>query len=107
MFPLFHCPFLVIIRELLTNRQATAYRASKVVAEKAAWDFIRENPVDYTLVTLCPGMVFGEMIHPISSMSQLNASNQIVWGVLSAGEEGEIPPTKAPGEFHPSSIIYQ
>jgi hypothetical protein len=44
-------------------------------------------------------MVFGRMIHPISSLSQLNASNQIVWGVLSAGRDGEIPATKAPGMF--------
>ncbi|RMJ25087.1 Male sterility protein [Aspergillus sp. HF37] len=75
---------------------ATAYRASKVVAEKVAWDFVRDNTVPYTLVTLCPGMVFGKMIHPVSSIGQLNASNQIVWGVLSAGETGEVPPTKAP-----------
>ncbi|OQE16519.1 hypothetical protein PENFLA_c027G09326 [Penicillium flavigenum] len=73
-----------------------AYRASKVVAERAAWDYVRDNSVQYQLVTLCPGMVFGRMIHPISSLSQLNASNQIVWQVLSAGNEGEIPPTKAP-----------
>jgi hypothetical protein len=39
------------------------------------------------------------MIHPISSIAQLNASNQIVWGVLSAGESGDVPPTKAPGEY--------
>jgi hypothetical protein len=44
-------------------------------------------------------MVFGKMIHPISSLSQLNASNQIVWSVLSAGRDGDIPPTKAPGTF--------
>ncbi|RJE27644.1 Male sterility protein [Aspergillus sclerotialis] len=75
---------------------AIAYRASKVIAEKAAWDFIRDNPVNYTLVTLCPGMVFGRMIHPISSLSQLNTSNQIVWGVISAGEGREMPPTKGP-----------
>ncbi|KAJ6190368.1 hypothetical protein N7519_000389 [Penicillium mononematosum] len=73
-----------------------AYRASKVVAERAAWDYVRDNSVQYQLVTLCPGMVFGRMIHPISSLSQLNASNQIVWQVLSAGKEGEMPPTKAP-----------
>ncbi|KAJ5691690.1 hypothetical protein N7488_012425 [Penicillium malachiteum] len=73
-----------------------AYRASKVVAERAAWDFVRDNPVQYQLVTLCPGMVFGKMIHPISSLSQLNASNQIVWQVLNAGRDGVIPPTNAP-----------
>ncbi|KAJ6028915.1 uncharacterized protein N7446_011745 [Penicillium canescens] len=74
----------------------TAYRASKVVAERAAWDYIRDNPVQYQLMTLCPGMVFGRMIHPISSLSQLNASNQIIWQVLSAGKDAEVPPTKAP-----------
>ncbi|KAJ5995867.1 hypothetical protein N7481_002844 [Penicillium waksmanii] len=55
-----------------------AYRASKVVAERAAWDYVRDHQVNYQLVTLCPGMVFGKMIHPISSL------------------DGEIPPTKAP-----------
>lgn len=69
-----------------------------MVAERAAWDYVKETPVQYQLVTLCPGMVFGKMIHPISSLSQLNASSQIVWGVLSAGRDGEVPPTKAPGK---------
>lgn len=41
-------------------------------------------------------MVFGKMIHPIESLSQLNASNQIVWDVLRVGRDGEIPATKAP-----------
>ncbi|KAF9894470.1 hypothetical protein FE257_007973 [Aspergillus nanangensis] len=71
-----------------------AYRASKVIAERAAWDYIRDHKVSYQLVTLCPGMVFGKMIHPIESLAQLNASNQIVWEVLK-GENG-IPPTRAP-----------
>ncbi|KAL2809069.1 MFS general substrate transporter [Aspergillus granulosus] len=70
-----------------------AYRASKVVAERAAWEFVAKHDVGYTLVTLCPGMVFGRMIHPIGSLDSLNASNQIVWDVLRADE---IPVTKAP-----------
>ncbi|OJI96742.1 hypothetical protein ASPVEDRAFT_58601 [Aspergillus versicolor CBS 583.65] len=73
---------------------ATAYRASKVVAERAAWDFVREHEVQYKLVTLCPGMVFGTMLHPIESLDQLNVSNGIVWDVLK-GDNG-IPATKAP-----------
>ncbi|CAG8886154.1 unnamed protein product [Penicillium egyptiacum] len=84
-----------------------AYRASKVVAERAAWDYVRDNSVQYQLVTLCPGMVFGRMIHPISSLSQLNASNQIVWQVLSAGNQGEVPPTKAPGMPFPQIDIME
>ncbi|OGE48937.1 hypothetical protein PENARI_c024G01998 [Penicillium arizonense] len=85
----------------------TAYRASKVVAERAAWDYIRDNPVQYQLITLCPGMVFGRMIHPISSLSQLNASNQIIWQVLSAGKDAEVPPTKAPGSGNERFLVTQ
>lgn len=82
---------------LMLMMQPAAYRASKVVAERAAWDYVRDHKVPYQLVTLCPGMVFGKMIHPIESLAQLNASNQIVWEVLK-GEAG-IPPTRAPGTF--------
>ncbi|KAL4966185.1 MFS general substrate transporter [Aspergillus stella-maris] len=73
----------------------TAYRASKVLAERSAWNFVTANAdsVQYKLVTLCPGMVFGRMIHPLDSLASLNASNQIVWDVLRADE---IPVTKAP-----------
>ncbi|KAL4800877.1 major facilitator superfamily domain-containing protein [Aspergillus venezuelensis] len=74
----------------------TAYRASKVLAERSAWDFVAAHAVtiQYKLVTLCPGMVFGRMIHPLGSLASLNTSNQIVWDVLRA--EDEIPVTKAP-----------
>ncbi|BCR98504.1 uncharacterized protein AKAW2_40187A [Aspergillus luchuensis] len=77
-----------------TDNVAVAYRASKVLAERTAWTYIKENDVDFQLVTLCPGMVFGKMIHPISSLKYLNASNGIVWEVAKGGNE--IPPTKAP-----------
>ncbi|PYH29651.1 MFS general substrate transporter [Aspergillus neoniger CBS 115656] len=77
-----------------TDNVAVAYRASKVLAERTAWTYIKENDVDFRLVTLCPGMVFGKMIHLISSLEYLNASNKIVWEVAKGGSE--IPPTKAP-----------
>ncbi|RAH50412.1 NAD(P)-binding protein [Aspergillus brunneoviolaceus CBS 621.78] len=78
-----------------TENVAIAYRASKVLAERAAWTYVKEHAVDFQLVTLCPGMVFGEMIHPIPSLEQLNASNRIVWEVAQGGREA-LPPTKAP-----------
>ncbi|PYH83554.1 MFS general substrate transporter [Aspergillus uvarum CBS 121591] len=78
-----------------TNNVALAYRASKVLAERAAWTYVKEHEVDFQLVTLCPGMVFGKMIHPIASLEQLNASNGIVWEVAQGGRDA-LPPTKAP-----------
>ncbi len=36
----------------------SAYEASKTLAERAAWDFVRDNP-DMALTTINPGAVFG------------------------------------------------
>lgn len=73
-----------------------AYRASKVLAEKTAWDFINKNEVKWDLVTLCPGMVFGALVlGTISSLKELNTSNGIVWSLFDAKA---IPDTKAPGK---------
>ncbi|KPM41822.1 hypothetical protein AK830_g4716 [Neonectria ditissima] len=78
---------------------ATAYRASKTGSERAAWKWMADNPdAEFDLVGLNPGMVFGPFL-PNSepqSLDQLNTSNQIVWGVVSAGEKSEVPPTRAP-----------
>jgi nucleoside-diphosphate-sugar epimerase len=36
---------------------ANIYRTSKIEAERAAWKFVKENPVGFSLVTICPPMV--------------------------------------------------
>lgn len=79
---------------------ALAYRASKAVAEQAAYDFLQEQKYGFDYVSLCPAMVFGPFVdteyskpsHP----NQLNTSNQIVWDVISAGEQSAVPQTKGP-----------
>ena len=40
------------------DQSVGAYEASKTLAEKAAWDFVAENP-DIALTTINPGAVFG------------------------------------------------
>jgi dihydroflavonol-4-reductase len=40
----------------------TPYLKSKTIAEKAAWDFIRNNPSSLELVTVCPGAILGPVI---------------------------------------------
>ena len=78
---------------------AVAYRASKAVAEKAAWTWMEENPdAGFDLVGLNPGMVFGPFLPGAvpSSIANLNTSNKLVWDVVSAGEGNDVPPTKAP-----------
>ncbi len=57
---------------------ATAYRASKKLAEKAAWDFVEDpaNGVRFDLVTVCPPLVFGPVVHHLASLASINTSNE-------------------------------
>lgn len=77
-----------------------AYRASKAVAEKAAWQFMEERKPGFDLVSLCPAMVFGPFLNTKTSLpasiGELNTSNQMVWGVISAGANEAVPMTKGP-----------
>ncbi|TFK47435.1 D-lactaldehyde dehydrogenase [Heliocybe sulcata] len=60
------------------------YRASKTLAEKAAWDFVAKNKssIGWDLVVLNPPYVFGPIIHEISSIDQLNTSMADIYGTL-------------------------
>ncbi|KAI9897561.1 hypothetical protein N3K66_007417 [Trichothecium roseum] len=85
-----------------------AYRASKKFAERAAWDFVAANnkaqegsssssssSSSFDLVTLCPPMVFGPVVHPVpGGVSQLNESNAQLWKVA-AGEK-PLPVARVP-----------
>ncbi|ATY66253.1 NAD(P)-binding domain-containing [Cordyceps militaris] len=76
----------------------TAYRASKTAAERAAWAFMKERPVAFDMVSLCPAMVFGPFLPKARprAVADVNTSNRIVWGVVSAGRAAPVPPTKGP-----------
>ncbi|KAG9048778.1 methylglyoxal reductase (NADPH-dependent) gre2 [Tulasnella sp. UAMH 9824] len=54
------------------------YRASKVLAERAAWDFVENNKdsISFDLVTVLPSFVFGPIIHEVTSLASLNLSIQ-------------------------------
>lgn len=45
---------------------ADAYRASKTLAEKAAWKFVEDNKPKWDLVTLCPPLVLGPIMHQVT-----------------------------------------
>lgn len=76
----------------------TAYRASKTVAEKVAWQFMDDHLPSFDLVSLCPAMVFGPFLSKAkpASIRHINTSNAMVWGVVSAGRMNPMPPTKGP-----------
>lgn len=63
-----------------------AYRGAKKFSEKEAWEFIEREKPGFDLVTLCPPMTFGPVVHPIRAASQLNESNARLWDVASGTE---------------------
>lgn len=64
-----------------------AYRASKTLAERAAWDFVQNGdhsdpannepkPPTFDLVTVNPPLVFGPVVHHLASLDSINTSNE-------------------------------
>ena len=73
-----------------------AYRASKKFAELEAWNFIKNEKPDFDIVTLCPPMTFGPVVHPVTKVENLNESNAMLWKVAS-GVKGEgFPAARVP-----------
>ena len=64
-----------------------AYRGSKKFAELEAWSFVKREKPKFDIVTLCPPMTFGPVVHPIRKVGDLNESNVMLWKIA----EGEKP----------------
>lgn len=75
----------------ISRSPATAYRASKTLAERAAWDFIQNEKPGFDLVTVCPPVVFGPVVHHLASLDSINTSNERIISLLRGGWKDEIP----------------
>lgn len=78
------------------NGPATAYRASKTLAERAAWDFVNNATITgakFELAIINPPLVFGPVAHHIESLEAINTSNQRLVGLIEGQWKQEIPPT--------------
>jgi nucleoside-diphosphate-sugar epimerase len=67
---------------LATTNPQVAYRASKVFAEKAAWDFVKTQKPSFALTVINPPMIYGPLRHPISSLADLNTSNKRILDLM-------------------------
>ncbi|KAF4992327.1 hypothetical protein FDECE_13754 [Fusarium decemcellulare] len=71
-----------------------AYRGSKKFAELEAWKFVEERRPAFSIVTLCPPMTFGPVVHAVSSANKLNESNSMLWRIASG--ENPLPVARVP-----------
>ena len=77
--------------EAVQNPQS-GYRASKTFAEKAAWEFVEKEKPGFDIVTLCPPLVLGPIVHYLNSLDALNTSNQRLRNVIQGKCKDEYPP---------------
>lgn len=80
-----------------SNDAAVAYRVSKTVAERAAWEYMQTQQPSYDLCVLCPTMVFGPVYSTkmVTGLKELNFSNQLIAGLLKS-RPASVPATKNP-----------
>ena len=69
---------------------AHAYRWSKTIAERAAWDHPASG-AKFDLVTILPPMVLGHNKQQLRSLSDLNQSSLILYNLLSGQAEHVMP----------------
>lgn len=70
-----------IARDEVKDDMHLGYLASKLYAEKAAWDFLESKKPNFTITTVQVPYVFGPPINDIG-IKNLNTSNEIIWNLI-------------------------
>ncbi|KAJ9209665.1 hypothetical protein DTO166G4_8735 [Paecilomyces variotii] len=68
------------------------YPASKTFAERAAWDFVEKEKPNFTLSVINPPLIFGPVVHHISSLKAINTSNIIFRDFIRGNFASGLPP---------------
>lgn len=76
-----------------TDSKIVAYRVSKTLAERAAWDFVATEKPNFDLATVNPPLVFGPVVHHVATVDTINTSNERVVALLQGKWKTEIPAT--------------
>ncbi|KAG5645393.1 hypothetical protein DXG03_006346 [Asterophora parasitica] len=72
------------------------YCASKTLAEQEVWKYIKENKPSWHATTICPPLILGPPLQPMSSMGSLNASLVSIWTLINGDSNHGIPETHVP-----------
>ena len=84
----------------------TAYRASKVCAEQAAWNFIEQNKPAFTIATICEPMVFGPSVRDFQTVDDIHQSNALIWSLVTSGKDAPIPDTRVPKQVDVRDVAF-
>jgi nucleoside-diphosphate-sugar epimerase len=81
----------------VTEEQAllptSTYMASKTFAERAAWDFVKNEKPNFSLSVLNPPLVLGPVIHDLQNLEKINTSNERVRDIVLGKFKESMPAT--------------
>ncbi|KAF5370905.1 hypothetical protein D9615_009806 [Tricholomella constricta] len=80
----------------VSDNPGFVYCASKTLAEKEVWNYVKEKKPTWYATTLCPSLILGPPMQPVSSMDSLNESMKDVWTLINGDSKGGAPPTPFP-----------
>jgi nucleoside-diphosphate-sugar epimerase len=80
--------------EAVGSDPATVYAASKGLAEKFMWDWMKSEQPAFTLVSFAPTWIFGPHVGRIGDLQHLNVSSEALWHLIDAKD---VPPTDFAG----------
>ncbi|EJU01451.1 NADP-binding protein [Dacryopinax primogenitus] len=81
-----------------TDDSTYVWTASKIFAERAAWDFLQQEKPQFFITTFCPPVILGPPGQPYDDFDELNQSLQQQWSIIN-GEAAAIPRA-----FFPASV---
>ncbi|KAI1163857.1 ketoreductase [Nemania serpens] len=81
------------LEDAMRDPNRYAYAASKVLAEKAAWAFVKNEKPEFQLVVINCTYVFGPIQRNLPSLEAMNTSNHRIRNMLQGKMKGGLEPT--------------
>ncbi|KAK6460489.1 protein induced by osmotic stress [Scheffersomyces coipomensis] len=72
------------------NHPVLAYLGSKPLAEKLAWDFVKNEKVNFKLTTVLPSYTFGPQIDDALVAPDLNSSSKVIEAIIQSNPESKL-----------------
>lgn len=100
------CPLTYEQGAAAKNDPTTAYRVSKVCAERVAWEFVDKEKPSFTIATICEPLVFGPRASGFKSLDDINTSNASIWSLVTSGKDAKIAEGRLPAEVDVRDVAY-
>ncbi|RAH68788.1 SDR family oxidoreductase [Aspergillus aculeatinus CBS 121060] len=68
-----------------------AYSTAKSLAERHAWDYVKNNKVNFDITTIMPPMIYGPNINATADLARLNSSSMDIYRFMSPQSRSSDP----------------